>query len=99
MLDRYQLSTKIDFNLEIKVWELEQEFKKIKYPNGFYEGLVKVDTADENGIGRQIYSYGIYEGQFEDSQRHGWGREINHSGEYKEGNFRHGFFYEGERYD
>jgi hypothetical protein len=30
MLDRYQLSTKIDFNLEIKVWELEQEFEKIK---------------------------------------------------------------------
>ena len=86
-------------------WELDYdeyenlEFAKLKYPDGYYEGLVSKGTTEENEIGRQVYSYEIYEGQFEDSNKHGWGREINFSGSYKEGRFKNGFFYEGERYD
>ena len=44
-------------------------------------------SKKEEGFGRQLYSFGIYEGQFLDGNTIGWGRTIYYDGRYTIGKY------------
>ena len=74
-------------------------YTEVNKEQGYYQGLYNKLQKNEAGVGRDTYSFEIYEGQIENGYPNGWGRSIYKDGSYFIGKFNYTPTKEGKKYD